>query len=156
MFELVSSRVIVAFATISVAFAAGWYFNGLRAESTISKMKESQAKLVAEAANTARAREHALQAEADRLRNTKDEQIRNINTRLAAALVELRNRPSRSTNAFNQGTGIRPPAIGGTGAFLFREDAEFLTREAARADQIRSALLQCNAQYDEVAGYGRR
>jgi hypothetical protein len=79
----------------------------------------------------------------DQIRKAKDEQIASINTQLANALVELRNRPSRSTTVPINGTC-------GTGATLFAEDAEFLTREAARADIIRSALDACYNQYDKV------
>jgi len=37
-----------------------------------------------------------------------------------------------------------------TGAELYREDSEFLVREAARADQIRLALHTCTQQYRAV------
>lgn len=39
----------------------------------------------------------------------------------------------------------------GTGAELYREDAEFLAGEAARADQIRLALVTCRTQYQVMA-----
>lgn len=156
MFELVSSRIIIIIATLSATFVTGWYFNGLRWETKVLRITESHAKLITDATNAARKKEQEMQEAADKLRKTKDDQIRTINARLDATLVELRDRPTRSSNAFAQGPGIRPPAAGGTGAFLFREDATFLAREAARADLIRASLLQCTAQYDEVTGYGRR
>ena len=91
-----------------------------------------------------REKEHQYQAEADKIRKEKDDQINAINTRLANALVELRNRPSRpkseATNA----------ATCGTGATLYAEDGEFLIGEAARADQIRSALQAWYDQYDSL------
>ena len=84
------------------------------------------------------------QAAADKIEKDKNDQINAISSRLANALVELRNRPSRpkseATNA----------ATCGTGATLYAEDAEFLIREAARADQIRSALQACYDQYDSL------
>ena len=82
------------------------------------------------------------QEDADKIRKTKDAQIANINSQLADALISLRNRPNRSQNASN--------GQNGTGTALSAEDAEFLIREASRADQIRTGLEACYKQYDEI------
>ena len=84
------------------------------------------------------------QAAADQIEKVKNEQIKAINAKLADALVSLRNRPSRPQN---QATSV---ATCGTGATLYAEEGEFLIREAARADQIRSALEACYNQYDSL------
>jgi len=97
----------------------------------------------AEEIKNAREKEHQLQDATDQIRKDKDAQINSINNQLANALIELRNRPSRSSQISNNGQN-------GTGATLFAEDAEFLVREATRADQIRNALDACYKQYDEV------
>ena len=84
------------------------------------------------------------QAAADKIEKDKNDQINAINSRLANALVELRNRPSRpkseTTNA----------ATCGTGATLYAEDGAFLIGEAARSDTLRSALQACYEQYDSL------
>lgn len=60
--------------------------------------------------------------------------------RLRNDLISLRNRPERTTGL---------PATAGyacqsaTGAELSRPDAEFLSWEAARADEIRAGLIAC-------------
>jgi len=90
-----------------------------------------------------RAKEAAQQAATDQIRKDKDAQINAINNQLANALIELRNRPSR-TETTNNGQGR-------TGLSLFTEDATFLDREAARADGLRNALQACYAQYDAVS-----
>ena len=84
------------------------------------------------------------QAAADQIEKVKNEQIKAINAKLSDALVSLRNRPSRPQ--------VETPnaAACGTGATLYAEDGEFLIREAARADQIRSALQACYDQYDSL------
>ena len=82
------------------------------------------------------------QATADQIRIEKDAQIVSINNQLADALIKLRERPSRSSNT---STGQS-----GTGAGLFAEDAIFLRREAARADEIRAGLEACYKQYDSL------
>ena len=84
------------------------------------------------------------QAAADRIEKDKNDQINVINTQLANALVELRNRPSRpKSEATNASTC-------GTGATLYAEDGSFLIGEAARADKLRSALQACYEQYDSL------
>ena len=83
------------------------------------------------------------QAAADQIRKDKDAQITSINAQLVDAISELRKRPSRAQASSN--------GQGGTGATLFADDAEFLTREAARADIIRTGLSACYAQYDSLS-----
>ena len=83
------------------------------------------------------------QAAADQIRKDKDAQITSINAQLVDAISELRKRPSRAQDAAN--------GQGGTGAALSAEDASFLTREAARADIIRTGLSACYQQYDSIS-----
>ena len=89
-----------------------------------------------------RAKEHQYQADADKIRKEKDAQINAINSQLVDAISQLRKRPSRSTETSN-GQSCN-------GASLYAEDAEFLVREAARADQIRVALQACYNQYESL------
>ena len=72
----------------------------------------------------------------------KDAQIKAINTQLLDAISELRKRSSRAESAANGACG--------TGATLSSEDAEFLVREASRADEIRVGLDACYKQYDAI------
>ncbi len=87
--------------------------------------------------------EQQHQAQADEIRKVKDAQIRDINSKLVDAISELRKRPSRPESPL--------PGQIGTGASLFAEDAIFLRREAARADELRAGLEACYAQYDAVS-----
>ena len=86
--------------------------------------------------------EHEQQAATDQIRKQKDAQIEAINNQLANAISELRKRPGRSDQANNGSCG--------TGATLYADDAEFLVREAARADKIRAGLAACYEQYDAI------
>ena len=67
-------------------------------------------------------KEAERQAATDLIRKAKDDQIRDINSKLFDAINELRKRPNR-TEATSNGQS-------GTGATLFAEDGIFLTREA--------------------------
>jgi len=82
------------------------------------------------------------QTAADNIRKEKDAQITSINNQLVDAISQLRSRPSRPQGAAN--------GSGGTGATLYADDAEFLVREAARADIIRTGLQACYSQYDSL------
>lgn len=92
-----------------------------------------------------RAKEQALQAKTDILRKAKNAEIAKLGTDLAGALDGLRDRPARS------GAGGVPgdtsAGAGCTGATLWRDDGEFLTRESARADRLRIDLGQCQQAY---------
>jgi len=94
------------------------------------------------AEKTIRDKEHQYQSDADNIRKAKDAQIKAINTQLVDAIGELRERPGRTAEASN-GQGCN-------GTRLFAEDAEFLVREAARADEIRVALDACYQQYEAI------
>jgi len=82
------------------------------------------------------------QTAADNIRKEKDAQITSINNQLVDAISQLRSRPSRPQGTAN--------GSGGTGATLYADDAEFLVREAARADIIRTGLQACYSQYDSL------
>lgn len=106
----------------------------------------------------ARQREQALQALTDRLRQEKRDEARRLAREYAADLERLRNRPERPADSnpsvSETAAAGAGPATGCTGSELFRPDAAFLVGEAARADQLRIALGQCEAQYNELMGNG--
>ncbi len=117
------------YAITSIVLFCSGFVSGCQHEQT------SQEKVV-------RKVEHQYQADADKIRTEKDAQIKAINNQLVDAISELHKRTSRTDKT----------SIGqsGTGTTLFAEDAEFLIREAARADQIRVGLEACYQQYDSI------
>ena len=135
MFPLSIGTYVKIIAGALIIFGA-WY-NGY----SIGYGKLTAYKLEQETAT--RAKEAAQQAATDQIRKDKDAQINAINNQLANALIELRNRPSR-TQITNNGQS-------GTGLSLSAEDSTFLEWEAARADKLRTALEACYKQYDMVS-----
>jgi hypothetical protein len=117
-------------AVVAVALFCGGFVNGCSYQQS-------------KAEKTIRDKEHQYQADADQIRKDKDAQIKVINNQLVDAVSELRKRPSRTAETSN-GKSCN-------GASLFAEDAEFLVREAARADEIRVSLEACYKQYDSVS-----
>ena len=86
-------------------------------------------------------RAHTLQYE-----KVQNEKLKDITTKLAAANRKLLDRPSReSSKADSVNPGDHEAC---TGAKLFREDGEFLTGEAARADTILSQRDYYYEQYE--------
>lgn len=91
-----------------------------------------------------------LQDNADSLRRAKNAKIARLDSDLASALERLHNRPARpgaSDLPTNTGAG---PVAGCTGAQLYREDSQFLTRESDRAQRVLADLAQCQAAYDKA------
>lgn len=72
----------------------------------------------------------------------KNEKLQSINDKLSATIISLQQRPSRPTNTAPTTTIIQAC----TGRELFREDGEFLAREASRADQV---VVERDFYYDQ-------
>ena len=149
--ELTWIKLGAAIAALLVAFTSGWVTNGWRWNNTALKLAAAQTQARIDAEQKSRKQELALQAAADTARNTKDAEINIIRSQLDAALVSLRERPLRSANVPGA-AGTSAPA---TGAQLSREDAEFLAREAARADQLIVELRACVTTYDSAKSRSR-
>jgi len=116
-------------AVVAVALFCGGFVNGC-------SYQQSKAEKVI------REKEHDYQASADKIRTDKDAQIKVINNQLVDAISGLRSRSSSATKTVN-GQDCN-------GQTLSAPDAEFLIREAARADEIRVALKACYEQYESI------
>lgn len=137
-------------AVFAVALGLGWQVNGWRLNAKISELTASHAEELAKAQAKARAAEQAMQDAADKLRRDHDAKVRDITNRLNATLAELRKRPKRPASKPTTTPNPGPATQGCSGAQLYREDSEFLAREAARADLIRQGYVQCQQQYEAV------
>jgi hypothetical protein len=117
------------YAMVAISLFCGGFVTGCQHEQT------AQEKAI-------RDKEHQYQADADKIRTEKDAQIKAINNQLVDAISSLRSRSSNPTKTIN-GQDCN-------GATLSAPDAEFLIREAARADKIRIGLEACYKQYDSI------
>lgn len=142
---------------IGAAASAGYYQGNEAGQAHVQQLwdkeKAEQYAAYAAAQDQARQKEQALQAGADQLRQEKDREIRNLNARATALTNSLRDRPSRAatvTSAVSDTTNAGCAPTSCTGAGLSKEDGEFLAGEAARADQLRTLLKQCHAQYEAL------
>lgn len=122
-------NIYAIYAMVAISLFCGGFVSGCQHQQA------SQEKVIRE-------KEHQYQADADKIRKEKDEQINAINSQLVDAISELRKRPSRSTEA-TIGNGCN-------GSALYAEDAEFLIRLASEADTIRIGLETCYKQYESI------
>jgi hypothetical protein len=89
-------------------------------------------------------RTQTLQKELTLVKLNKENEIYSINKRHSATINSLRNRPERTiTITQDRSTPIDSPREGSSGEQLFREDAEFLIGEAAKAEILKQSLLAC-------------
>lgn len=117
------------YALVAITLFCGGFVNGCSYQQS-------------KAEKTIRDKEHQYQSDADSIRIQKDAQIKVINTQLVDAISQLRSRSSSATKTIN-GQDCN-------GATLSAPDAEFLIREAARADEIRIGLQACYKQYEAI------
>ena len=113
------------------------------------KQKADQLAAYVKAQDEARAREQELQANANKLMQEKDRELRNINARATALANSLQQRPERPTQA--SGVSENPRSCSGaTGAELARGDAIFLAGYSSDAAKLQAALDQCIKQYNSL------
>ena len=103
-------------------------------------------KTVQTATDKARKDEQRKQELVNALSRRQYDELAGINTGLLHDLDGLRNRPPRN----NMPADTRTVCEGSTGRELSEPDAGFLTREAARADTLRTALDACYRYADSL------
>jgi hypothetical protein len=123
----------------------GWTINGWRLGGEIQSIKADHAQQLSAYYAGAREAEIELIKAVKKIREDKDGQIKDLNARLSSALSELQQRQTRIGSS-----DTTRSCSGSTGAELSKEDAEFLAREAARADAVVGDLNYCIAQYNLV------
>jgi hypothetical protein len=147
---------IGVFFAISTAGGVGYYKGHQDGKAYVQqqwdKERAEQQAAYAKAQAEAREKEQLLQQQADTLRKEKDVEIQNLTAHAASLSNSLRDRQSRATkaSAMSSTANAGCPTVICSGAELPREDAEFLAREAARADQARILLKQCYDQYQTI------
>ena len=129
----------------AIALVFGGYAWGSSAKNNywLSRINADKAAAVQQALTTERDRQEKANAA---IRQQAADQAA-INNRLRADLAGLRNRPERTT-------GLSAISLtgcaGASGAELSRPDAEFLSWEAARADEQRAGLAACYQVMDSL------
>ena len=142
---LPSPMLILAVVIAFVANGFYWHAKGSNAENTRWTAKITAERLAATEA--ARAQEKTWQGVVNETAKSYQAKLVTVRRNLDVALDSLRHRPERPRDLPDH---PRPDCQGGTGAELSRPDAEFLVREATRADEIRAGLDACYAYADAL------
>lgn len=140
-------RIGLMVAVIAGAGIAGWMWRGAIAERDIATIEKSIAQQREQAATEARATERKQQEKVNEALREQNSALAGVADKLRLELGRLRNRPERPAVVPE---APRAACEGSTGAELSRPDAEFLAREAARADEIRAGLVACYQVIDEL------
>lgn len=133
-------RIGLMVAVIAGAGVACWTWRGAIAERDIATIEKSIAQQREQAATEARATERKQQEKVNEALREQNSALAGVADKLRLELGRMRNRPERPTVVPEV---PRSACEGSTGAELSRPDAEFLAREAARADEIRAGLVAC-------------
>jgi hypothetical protein len=152
---------VSAIATTTLLAGTAWYSYNRGSQygmSVIQTQWDAERLAVAQAiaAELERVRtvEQTLRTNLTKQRKEHKNEMDRLSIQYESALGRLSDRPDRPAEGSAELPEDSPvgavPADGCTGASLFRPDAEFLTREAHRADQLRLALKACQAAYDSV------
>jgi len=137
---------LIAFLSVLIVSAYGWHAldkkAALKAHTVL--LNASWTTQVEASRQKAEATTKLLQKGADERKESKYLSLQSINNRLLIDNRELQQRASRPTPQDNS----IPPVIGETctATQLYREDAEFLAGEAARAESV---LIERNYYYEQ-------
>ena len=127
-----------------IALIAGTWFHGNYSGVTAERLEWQET--IKAATDEARKDEQRKQGVVNALSRKQYDELASINTGLLHDLDGLRNRAPRLSVPEDSGAVCE----GATGRELSQPDASFLTREAARADTIRSALDACYRYADAL------
>lgn len=141
-------RLVALVAGFAVASVGGWVVRGWLADRDLAALTADIERNRAEAFKAGREIERNQQEVVNHALRTQNDSLAGIAAGLRADLERLRQRPERPAAAAGVSAAAQPACPGATGAELFRSDAEFLAREAARADDIRAGLVACYAVID--------
>jgi hypothetical protein len=123
-----------------------WNAHGSNAEHArmVAKLESERAQALQNVRDT----ESKWQEKVNEITKKQAEKLAEVQHHLDVAIVSLRDRPKRPATLPDT---PRAECEGASGRELSREDAEFLTREAARADALREGLEACYATLDGSA-----
>jgi hypothetical protein len=134
-----------ALLTLIIVFVLnGFYWNAHGSNSEHARMIAKLESERAQALQKDRDTETQWQENLNEVTTKQAEKLAEVQHHLDVAIISLRDRPKRPATLPDT---PRVECEGTSGRELSREDAEFLAREAARADTIRAGLEACYAAF---------
>lgn len=118
---------------------------GWNSQQQLVRVKEEQRQALIVAEEKVKISNRALQIQHELVLEAKNDKIQRLNAHTERLLTSLRERPVRPDPTIYTEAGGSC-----TGRELYREDGEFLTREAARAERILEERNYYFAQYEAL------
>jgi hypothetical protein len=128
----IPNKIIAIIGLIMALIAIHTYDKQSSITKAVQEVHQSYSVAAKQVADNAKIELGVLRLEQQKERENKDEKIRNIGSERDAALRMLAVREKRPKDS-GEHSKAREACTGGE---LYREDGEFLTREAARADEV--------------------
>lgn len=128
-------------ALLTISSLLGFSYGKSRERNKFLEYQQTQKALEIE-------RENKYQESLVKAQKEKENAIKDLNKRHAAVVSSLQQRTQRPTSKDQTSTPTVCTGTGSTGDRLYREDAEFLIGEAARAEVIKQALRACRQQLE--------
>jgi hypothetical protein len=140
---------LIALGTIITALVGFHYYDRYtysqeHVKEAVGALNASYTIAIAKQVTASQKKEEEIRAQSKIEQDKRDEKLKALDVKLNNVLSELHNRPSRSGPQTDSQTSGTNKAC--TGSELYREDGEFLAREAARADSI---VIQRDYYYQE-------
>lgn len=144
---------LIALGAIITALGAfitySWYESIAKAEKAVeARLNASYKDRLLEAAKNAQLTEKKLNEQVFNNLKDKADKLQSNNDKLSIAISELRKRPQRPSSPDSSLPPSNPSSC--TARELYREDAEFLTREAARAESVLIERDYYYKQYEDA------
>lgn len=145
---------------ISASAALGWWINGNRWESKVSKIERDHAVALQQSSERARELEHAWQINIEEVAKNARKEIDELESDLAdadAAAGSLREELAKRTSAATSNTPSACRSTSATSALILYSElldrgAERIAALAEEADRRRVAGLACEAAYEVLRG----
>lgn len=148
--EKLAVKIAFVLTVLIVAMLTGVWLERQAAERQIAKLKEEYATATLLAVQDAVESERKMQKEVNDALEQQNRRSQQISANLARELDGMRKRAERAERVSEDS---RAACAGADGRELSREDAGFLAREAARAEEQRAALEACYRFVDAVTAH---
>lgn len=145
--EIALFVLVLAFGVLQTVRLEHAHTDIVNLNATAAKLQAQREQQRADDERYARAVEGQLRDTAAAIQKESHDQEQALQSRVAGLLGQLRNRPERPAPG-SPAAAASAPSGGATGAGLYREDGQFLAREAASAALIGAERDACRQQYE--------
>lgn len=146
----ITAIIIVAFVLFGFTYQRGYVSGKNHVQQLWDAEAKKQALVLADTERKYREKEQAWLDASEKARKERQREISSINNKHSALVNSLRERPERRATSDTQMPETAAACTGVSGAELARGDGEFLAGYATDAAKLKSALKQCEIEYNKL------